>query len=40
MIGLAVLYVPGFVIIIPVGIGASLEFRTPDDGFFLPAPWL
>ena len=40
MVGTAVLYVPGFVIIIPVGIVASLEFRTPDDGFLIPAPWL
>ena len=40
MIGIAVPCVPGFIIIIPFDLVASLESRTSDDGFLIPSPWL
>ena len=40
VVGPAVLYVPGFVLVVPFCVFASLKFRTSDDGFLLPSPRL
>ena len=40
VVGPAVLYVPGFVRVVPFCVFASLKFRTSDDGFLLPSPRL
>ena len=40
VVGPAVLYVPGFVRVVPFCVFASFKFRTSDDGFLLPSPRL